>query len=158
MSFITESTNSVRRSEARSRPQILLVDDDPSIIAGLQRNFQAYNVDLHVAFHGFQGVSEALAWEPDLVITDLQMPFATGEELMQCLSHIPKTRCVPIIVITGRAGVTLSKRIKSLGVTAVLEKPILFDVLLSHIAEYVHVEKREYPSPHAKSETKGASL
>jgi CheY-like chemotaxis protein len=155
VSSITESTNSVRNADARRRPQILLVDDDPSIIAGLQRNFHSYNIDLHVAFHGFQGVSEALAWEPDLVITDLQMPFASGEELMQCLSHIPKTRCVPIIVITGRSGVTLSKRMKSLGVTAVLEKPIQFDTLVSHIAEYVHVEKREYPPTDSNANKRG---
>jgi CheY-like chemotaxis protein len=118
----------------------------------MQRNFHAYDVDLHVAFHGFQGVSEALAWEPDLVITDLQMPFASGEELMQCLSHIPKTRCVPIIVITGRTGVTLSKRMKSLGVAAVLEKPIRFEDLLMHLADYVHLEKREHPTSIANQE------
>ncbi len=155
MSSITESTNNIRSADARRRPQILLVDDDPSIIAGLQRNFHNYNIDLHVAFHGFQGLSEALAWEPDLVITDLQMPYASGEELMQCLSRIPKTRCVPIIVITGRTGVTLSKRMKSFGVTAVLEKPLRFDILLSHVAEYIHVEKREYPPTDSTAETRG---
>jgi CheY-like chemotaxis protein len=145
VSSIIESTTSTPRSKERRRPQILLVDDDPSIIAAMQRNFHAFDVELHVAFHGFQGVSEALAWEPDLVITDLQMPFASGEELMQCLSHMPKTRCVPIIVITGRTGVTLSKRMKSLGVTAVLEKPIRFEDLLMHISDYVPLVKRETP-------------
>lgn len=128
------------------RPSVLLVDDDPYIVAAMQRNFHPYDVDLHVAFHGFQGVTEALACEPDLVITDLQMPVANGIELMQCLSHIPKTRSVPIIIITGRHNVTLSKRLRSLGVEAILEKPVSFEDLSKQISQFIRFEKQSISS------------
>lgn len=123
-------------------PRVLLVEDDLCIISSIQRNLRPYRIDLEVAFHGFQGVSEALSFEPDLVITDLQMPLASGEELMQCLAHIPRTRNVPIIVISGRPGVTLSRRMKELGVVSVLAKPIPFETLLSEIGKKVRIERR----------------
>ena len=123
-------------------PRVLLVEDDVGIISSFQRNIRPYRIDLDVAFHGFQGVTEALSFKPDLVITDLQMPLASGEELMQCLSHIPRTRNVPIIVITGRPGVTLSRRMKDLGVVSVLAKPIPFETLLAEIGKRVCVERR----------------
>lgn len=123
-------------------PRVLLVEDDLCIISSIQRNLRPYRIDLEVAFHGFQGVSEALSFEPDLVITDLQMPLASGEELMQCLAHIPRTRNVPIIVITGRPGVSFTRRMKELGVVSVLAKPIPFETLLSEIGKKVRIERR----------------
>jgi CheY-like chemotaxis protein len=122
-------------------PRVLLVDDHPSVISSMQRNLRPYRLELHIAFHGFQGVSTALACSPDLVITDLQMPLASGEELLQCLSHIPKTRAVPIIVLTGRPRVTLSKRLRAMGVQAVLHKPAPFSEVLDAIAGIVPVQK-----------------
>ena len=131
-----------KRMVRKRTPRVLLVEDDLCIISSIQRNLRPYRIDLEVAFHGFQGVSEALSFEPDLVITDLQMPLASGEELMQCLAHIPRTRNVPIIVITGRPGVTLSRRMKELGVVSVLAKPIPFESLLTEIGKKVCVERR----------------
>ena len=128
---------------ARKRtPRVLLVEDDLCIISSIQRNLRPYRIELEVAFHGFHGVSEALSFKPDLVVTDLQMPLASGEELMQCLAHIPRTRSVPIIVITGRPGVTFSRRMKELGVVALLAKPIPFETLFGEIGKIVCVERR----------------
>jgi CheY-like chemotaxis protein len=140
---VIETLDEKAKQMVRKRtPRVLLVEDDLCIISSIQRNLRPYRIDLEVAFHGFQGVSEALSFEPDLVITDLQMPLASGEELMQCLAHIPRTRSVPIIVITGRPGVTLSRRMKELGVVSVLAKPIPFESLLSEIGKKVAVERR----------------
>ncbi|MCU0713639.1 MAG: response regulator [Pirellula sp.] len=150
VAFEKSTHQSNRVSSSHSRPSVLLVDDDPYVIAAMQRNLHPYDIDLHVAFHGFQGVTEALACEPDLVITDLQMPVANGIELMQCLSHIPKTRSVPIIIITGRHNMTLSKRLRSLGVEAILEKPVSFEVLSKQISQFIRFEKQSLPFPSAR--------
>ena len=139
---ITTLDENAQNCVRKRTPRVLLVEDDLCIISSIQRNLRPYRIDLEVAFHGFQGVSEALSFEPDLVITDLQMPLASGEELMQCLAHIPRTRNVPIIVISGRPGVTLSRRMKELGVVSVLAKPIPFESLLSEIGKKVRVERR----------------
>lgn len=150
MAFEKPTPQRNRISPSHPRPSVLLVDDDPYVVAAMQRNFHSYDIDLHVAFHGFQGVTEALACEPDLVITDLQMPIANGIELMQCLSHIPRTRSVPIIIITGRHNVTLSKRLRSLGVEAILEKPVSFEDLSHQMSQFIRFEKQSLPSHPAK--------
>jgi CheY-like chemotaxis protein len=122
-------------------PRVLLVEDDLSVISSLQRNFRPYRLELQVAFHGFHGLSEALAFKPKLLITDLQMPMADGEELIQCLAHISQTREVPIIIVTGRPGVTLTRKLKSQGVCMVLAKPIPFPALLSEMAKKIPITR-----------------
>jgi DNA-binding response OmpR family regulator len=137
-----------RRRNAFSVPKVLFVDDDPSIIAAMQRNFRSYRIDLLTAFHGCHGVVTALAHTPDLIITDLQMPLATGEELMQCLAHTVRTREVPVIVLTGRPGVVLSRKMRELGAVAVLSKPAQFEDLLGEMSHYIRVEKSRWlPHP-----------
>jgi CheY-like chemotaxis protein len=141
--IVNDALNKNSQKSGRKRtPRVLLVEDDLCIISSIQRNLRPYWIHLKVAFHGFHGVSEALSFAPDLVITDLQMPLACGEELMQCLAYLPRTRNVPIIVITGRPGTTLSRRMKELGVVSVLAKPIPFETLLNEIRKEVCVERR----------------
>lgn len=116
----------------------MIVDDDPSMIAAMQRNFHPYRVHLQIAFHGMQGIVNAVSMKPDLIITDLQMPFASGDELICCLSRHPSTTGVPIIVLSGKPGASLTTRLWDMGVRAVLAKPLDFDDLLSEI-------QREFP-------------
>ncbi len=39
---------------SKREPIVMVVDDDPSIISAMQRNFHPYRVQLQVAFHGMQ--------------------------------------------------------------------------------------------------------
>lgn len=123
-------------------PVILCVDDDPSLIASMQRGFRQYRAKLDVAYHGMQGVVSAIQTKPDLIITDLQMPFASGEELVDCLSQHPSTTGVPIVIFTGRPGATLTSRLKKLGVRAVLTKPLCFNDLVVELRKIIPIELR----------------
>lgn len=119
------------------RPSILFVDDEPEMAGAMQRNFRASKVDLQVAFHGMQGIIAALNQHPDLIITDLQMPFASGEELIECLAANLSTRGTPIVIVTGRLDARMTSRLKKLGVVEVLLKPIEFETLRSVVERYI---------------------
>ena len=119
------------------RPSILFVDDEPEMAGAMQRNFRPFNVDLQIAYHGMQGIIAALNKHPDLIITDLQRPCASGEELIECLAANRSTRGTPIVIVTGRLDARLTSRLKKLGVVEVLLKPIEFENLRSVVARYV---------------------
>lgn len=119
------------------RPSILFVDDEPEMAGAMQRNFRPFKVDLQVAYHGMQGIIAALNQHPDLIITDLQMPFASGEELIECLAANLSTRGTPIVIVTGRLDARLTSRLKKLGVVEVLLKPIEFETLRSVVERYI---------------------
>ncbi len=123
-------------------PTILFVDDDPLMCDSIERSFRSWNVDLNVALHGMQGIMQAISTRPDVIITDLQMPFASGQELIDCLSRNEFTRGVPLIVVTGNSGERLTQHLKSQGVVAMLHKPFEFDQLIRTIDGIFPLGKR----------------
>lgn len=123
-------------------PRILFVDDDPNIVAAMERNFRPYKVRLTRAYHGMQGIMSAVTEKPNVIITDIAMPLASGEELIECLATNPATVKTPIVVLTGRSAVTLTARLRSLNVAAVLHKPLNFEHLLRGLEQLVHLALR----------------
>lgn len=80
---------------------VVLVDDDPLSLA-LLRHLVAAMPDTSVVT--FPAAPEALAWcrtnDPDLVVTDQQMPGMTGTELVRALREEPRLRDMPILMVT----------------------------------------------------------
>lgn len=123
-------------------PCILFVDDDPLLVSSMQRCFHPYNVRLEVAFHGMQGLINAVDVRPDVIVTDLYMPFASGDEFIARLARHPSTHGVPIIVVTGKSGAVLTSRLRRLGVKRVLSKPLRFGELLTELQLFVPILPR----------------
>ncbi len=123
-------------------PVVLFVDDDPHFISAMQRSFRPYRVQLEVAFHGMQGLVSAVEVRPDVVVTDLRMPFATGDDLMAYLSRHPSTTGVPIVVLSGKPGVMLTSRYRRLGVRSVIAKPVHFEEVLNELASLIAITPR----------------
>jgi two-component system chemotaxis response regulator CheY len=126
-------------------PRILFVDDEPNMAGVMQRNLHPYRLELQVAYHGMQGILDALATRPDVIITDMQMPFATGDELIECLAANSATSGTPIIVVTGLLDVRLTARLKRLGVVEVLTKPVDFADLRDTLAKFIPLVERAGP-------------
>jgi CheY-like chemotaxis protein len=123
-------------------PKILFVDDDPNLVAAIERNLRPYKLRLSRAYHGMQGIMTAVTEKPDVIITDMAMPLATGDELIECLARNPATSKTPIIVLTGKAATQLTTRLRQFDVVAVLHKPLRFEALLNELRKLIHVAKR----------------
>ncbi|MFL6769513.1 MAG: response regulator [Sphingomicrobium sp.] len=66
----------------------------------------------------------ARAFRPDLVITDIQLPFLTGIELMELLRADEQLKDVPIMAVTAYAAAGDDERIRAAGAQAYVSKPI----------------------------------
>ena len=62
--------------------QLLLVDDEPSILAALRRVFQRENYQLHFARNGVEAIKILASQEIHLIISDFMMPEMNGSELL----------------------------------------------------------------------------
>ncbi|MEM7473602.1 MAG: response regulator [Planctomycetota bacterium] len=130
-------------SNSNSTLRILFVDDDPRIGASLRRSFRHYDVDFLVATHSTQGVCDAIVQRPDLIITDLQMPYISGEGLIDTLAANPMLAGTPILVVTGRWGAKLTSRMKRGGVRELLHKPFEFEDLKQAIEAIFPLERKD---------------
>ena len=66
----------------------------------------------------------ARAFKPDLVITDIQLPYVTGIELMEMLRADEELKDVPIMAVTAYAAAGDDERIRAAGAQAYVSKPI----------------------------------
>jgi DNA-binding response OmpR family regulator len=82
---------------------VLLVEDDPVILRLLEVNFELEGFDVVLARDGQEGIDQARASKPDLVISDIMMPNVSGLELVQTLKADPDTAGIPIILLSAKA-------------------------------------------------------
>ena len=81
-------------------PRILIVEDEPNMVAGLRDNFEYEGYEVITAGDGAEGLSRALADSPDLVVLDVMMPKMSGLDV--CKQLKAKRPSVPIIMLTAR--------------------------------------------------------
>ena len=83
-------------------PLILAVDDQPENLMILEVDLQdaGYRVDL--AEGGRIALEKIAANPPDLMLLDISMPGLDGIRICQTLRIDPKTKDLPIIMVTGR--------------------------------------------------------
>ena len=79
--------------------KILVVDDEAQIIRVIKRILAAHQYDIRTAGDGNSALEIFKDWQPDLIVTDLQMPNMDGLELCRRLREISN---VPIIVLSVR--------------------------------------------------------
>ena len=73
---------------------------------------------------GRDAFERAIAFRPDLIITDIQLPHVTGLDLITSFRADPVLANVPIMAVTAYAGVGDEDRIRAAGASAYVSKPI----------------------------------
>jgi DNA-binding response OmpR family regulator len=86
-----------------SSPTVLLVEDDPVILRLLEVNFEMEGFSVLLAHDGAEGIDVAKANHPDLIISDIMMPKASGLELVAALKGDDGTAGIPIILLSAKA-------------------------------------------------------
>ncbi|MBF0519667.1 MAG: response regulator [Nitrospirae bacterium] len=106
---------------------VLYVEDDDvtrvSLVNYLERNVKT----LHVAVNGMEGLSLCESCEPDLIITDIRMPFMDGLTMSKAIKE--KNPSLPIIVTTSHNDVHLLLSAIEIGIDKYIVKPIKFEQL-----------------------------
>ena len=102
--------------------RILLVDDDPALRTLVRTTFEVADVDVVEADGADAARRRIRTARPDVIVLDVNMPRTTGLELCVELKADPRTRDIPIILLTGSTGGT-SAAAKRVGADAFLRKP-----------------------------------
>ena len=81
-------------------PRILIVDDEPEMLRGLEDNLQFEGYQTVTAGDGKKGLALALSEAPDLILLDVMMPGMSGWDL--CRELRQRGLDVPVIMLTAR--------------------------------------------------------
>ncbi len=86
---------------------ILVVDDENYIVHVVSLKLKNAGYTVIAARDGEEGYHIALEEQPDLIITDYQMPYMTGIEMCEKLRQHDETSNIPIMLLTAR-GLSIS--------------------------------------------------
>lgn len=118
---------------------ILLVEDNADVVAYTASCLPDYK--LAVGKDGREGFDIAIDIIPDLVITDVMMPFVDGFEMCRKLREDERTSHIPIIMLTAKADMQSKLEGIEKGADAYLEKPFHKEELLLRIRKLLELRK-----------------
>jgi DNA-binding response OmpR family regulator/two-component sensor histidine kinase len=121
------------------KPIILLVEDNADVVAYTASCLPNYR--LAVARDGREGFEIACQLIPNLIITDVMMPFVDGFEMCRQLRDDERTSHVPIIMLTAKADMESKIEGFQQGADAYLEKPFNREELLVRIKKLLEMRQ-----------------
>src|SRR5688572_21486211 len=99
------------------QPRILLCDDEIHILRAAQFKLSRAGYDVRYALDGEEAWEILADWQPDLLITDCQMPRLDGLGLVKRIRENLRLHELPVLMLTGKG----------------------FELSSSHLAETLHI-------------------
>ena len=117
---------------------ILIVDDDPDMVAALKALLDETGATLETAMDGNAALERAKEFDPDMVLLDAMLPKRSGFLVLEKLKGAGKKRGDrPIVImITGNEGKRHQTWAESLGVDGYITKPFRMERLLESIDKH----------------------
>lgn len=121
---------------------ILVADDEAHILHVLSMKLRNAGYEVITAEDGEEAIELALSEQPDLVITDYQMPIMSGLEFCTQMRQYDSIRNTPAIMLTARGFDISPAEMKEAGIYAVLSKPFSPREILTKVEELLTVANR----------------
>lgn len=120
---------------ASDGPLILLADDEPHITHVVARKLRGAGFDVVTAEDGEEALELAHRRTPDVVVTDLQMPYMNGIEFARALKSHEPTSDTPVIMLTARGYVLDPNDLADTNIKYVNSKPFSARDILAKVSE-----------------------
>jgi excisionase family DNA binding protein len=120
-------------ADKERRLSVLIVEDDPSLLRLYQAKMSRWPIklDLVTVDNAVAALMAIGRGGPDLLITDLNMPFTNGFEMLRVLTQAPEAVNTTVVVVSGLDAAEIARRGPVPPGIEVLSKPVPFDRLLA---------------------------
>lgn len=113
--------------------RVLVVDDDPSVLAMIGMALDAEGFEVRRAITGQQALAAITEDPPDVVVLDVMMPGIDGREVTRRLREDPATADLPIVICSAMARDTDQWQAWAAGANSFVAKPFSIDVLVDEV-------------------------
>ncbi len=115
--------------------EILIVEDEPSVVAFLERALTGAGYSVSSARNGTEGIARARLTRPNLVIMDMSMPKLDGWAATRALKADPITQHIPVMALTSAISAGDRDAAYEAGCDGYETKPIDLARLLERVKE-----------------------
>lgn len=117
----------------RARYRVLVVDDDPDMVAFLARILQREGMSVETVGDGEAALARVMSTPPDLVLLDVMMPGASGFDVCRQLKGDEASALIPIVLVTALEDSESRVRGIEAGADDFLSKPIKQEELIARV-------------------------
>ncbi|MEQ9825655.1 MAG: response regulator [Puniceicoccaceae bacterium] len=126
---------------SKSKPKILIVDDQPINIKIVQRKIEKAGMEVLVASNGHECLRMVDLNKPDIILLDIMMPEMDGIETCSKLKANPETSDIPIIFITAKSAKEDVLQGLDTGAVDYITKPLELDETMARIQTQLRVQE-----------------
>lgn len=90
----------VAKAVEQDKPLVLVIDDQPDMFHIMQQNLEGAGYEVEGALSGEEGIEKARALRPYAITLDIMMPHMDGWQVLYELKNDPKTKDIPVIILT----------------------------------------------------------
>ncbi len=119
----------------RELPRTLVIEDDVDWAELMLLLLRSAGGDAATVADGAGAMQAALAYRPDLIVSDIDLPNRDGYQLAEDFRRHAALAAVPLIAVTGRAEADTAERAARAGFSGLLLKPVHPDRLVHAVAE-----------------------
>ena len=127
--------------------KILIVEDNALNVKLFCDLLAAHGHEPRPVTDGRYALDQAREFQPDLVITDIQLPHVTGLELIRMIREDKQLRDVPIMAVTAYAAATDEERIRTAGAQAYVSKPISVAKFVAQVNDLLGIQETDARAP-----------
>lgn len=135
--------------------RILVIEDEANIQELLKYNLEKNGYKVTVVDNGIDGLEEALASAPDLILLDLMLPGLDGLEVCKKLRMEKSTKKIPIFMLTAKSEELDKVLGLELGADDYITKPFSIKELIARIRAVMRrIGEEKVNELHEEEETK----
>lgn len=134
--------------------KIVLVDDDRTTLALLEKQLIMRGFWVYSAKDGLEGLELIRTEKPDLVISDILMPKLHGLDLLTKIKKTPELQDIKVIIMTGvfKSSMGRQEAMRD-GADDFITKPINMENLLKRIFNLLDIDEEEFSKEYVKQKT-----
>ncbi len=116
--------------------RILLIEDDLTVLETTALALDTNGYKAIKAYNGKDGLDYAFKKDPTLIILDVNLPDIDGWKILSTLREAPKTKAIPVIMLTTLTQLSDINRAFELGANDYLPKPLSLSKLFEKVTKY----------------------
>lgn len=139
----TEHTTTIAQPEdhiAAGKPLVLVVEDNQEMSRFITSTL-APDYCTVSATNGEEGLAQALSQRPDLILSDVMMPFMSGDQMVRQLRTHPELESIPIMMLTAKSDDELRVQLLRQGAQDFLTKPFSTEELKARVGNLTVVKR-----------------
>jgi DNA-binding response OmpR family regulator len=126
---------------------IVIADDDPNVLRLVRRRLGSAQYIVAEAEDSGKALALIQARDPVAVILDVQMPGGGGLSVLSKIKADPKTRNLPVMMLTGERNAETVLQAMDAGADDYMVKPFLPDALMERVSRLVQRAGKEETPP-----------